>query len=134
MRNEVLNVECETHSSDNETVVVAVFDTLREVTTITVQTNEAGDTLRVERITDRSHGAIKVQSLELRVERQLRVDSCKYEVDSVVDSKVVRAKPPSVGYAQPKGSKANALKSILVWIFLIILASTVLVLVMRKKW
>ena len=130
----MLNVECETHSSDNETVVVAVFDTLREVTTITVQTNEAGDTLRVERITDRSHGAIKVQSLELRVERQLKVDSCKYVVDSVVDSIVVSTKPPSMNQAQPKGAKANAFKSILIWLFLVLIAATLLVLIIKKRW
>ena len=32
--------------------MVAVHDTIREVTTITVQTNEAGDTLKVVQITD----------------------------------------------------------------------------------
>ena len=134
MSNEALKVERETHSCDNETVAVAVFDTLREVTTLTVQTNEAGDTLRVERITDRSHGAVRVQSLELRVERQLRVDSSQLKVDSVVDSKVVRAKPPSVGSSQPKGSKANAFKSILIWIFLVIIASIIMVLIIKKRW
>ena len=129
-----MKVECETHSYDNETVVVAVFDTLREVTTITVQTNEAGDTLRVERITDRSRGAVRVQSVELRVERQLKVDSSQLNVDSVIDSIVVRAKHPSVGYAQPKGSKANAFKSILVWLFLVLIAATLLVLIIKKRW
>ena len=33
--------------------MVAVHDTIREVTTITVQTNDAGDTLKVVQITDR---------------------------------------------------------------------------------
>ena len=33
--------------------MVAVHDTIREVTTITVQTNEAGDTVKVVQITDR---------------------------------------------------------------------------------
>ena len=134
MKSEALKVERETLSSDNETVAVAVFDTLREVTTVTVQTNEAGDTLRVERVTDRLRGSVRVQSLELRVERQLKVDSSQFEVDSVVDSKEVRAKPPSVGSSQPKGAKANAFKSILIWIFLIIIASTIMVLIIKKRW
>ena len=33
--------------------MVAVHDTIREVTTITVQTNDAGDTVKVVQITDR---------------------------------------------------------------------------------
>ena len=33
--------------------MVAVHDTIREITTITVQTNNAGDTLKVVQITDR---------------------------------------------------------------------------------
>lgn len=33
--------------------MVGVHDTIREVTTITVQTNETGDTVKVVQITDR---------------------------------------------------------------------------------
>ena len=43
----------ETRDTVREQVMVAVHDTIREVTTITVQTNEAGDTVKVVQITDR---------------------------------------------------------------------------------
>ena len=43
----------ETRDTVREQVMVAVHDTIREITTITVQTNDAGDTLKVVQITDR---------------------------------------------------------------------------------
>ena len=43
----------ETRDTVREQVMVAVHDTIREVTTITVQTNDAGDTVKVVQITDR---------------------------------------------------------------------------------
>ena len=38
-----------------DTERVEVYDTLKEVTTITVQVNESGDTLRQSIVTDRLH-------------------------------------------------------------------------------
>lgn len=40
-----------------EELMVAVHDTIREITTITVQQNEAGDTLKLVQITDRTRSS-----------------------------------------------------------------------------
>lgn len=45
-----------TRDTVREEVVVAVHDTLREVTTIIIQQNEAGDTVKQSIVTDRYRG------------------------------------------------------------------------------
>ena len=67
-----------------DSVVVVVRDTIMEMTTITVRENEAGDTLRVSRVTerdrvrDRAH--VKSMEVDVRVVRDTvyleRRDSC----------------------------------------------------------
>ena len=56
-----------------EEVLVAVHDTLREVTTITIQQNEAGDTVKQSIVTDRYRGrnaeGMKVHDERLTVQR-----------------------------------------------------------------
>ena len=56
------HIEQQKVDSIHEQVLVVVYDTVRVVTTITVQVNEAGDTLRTDRITDRSSGQLRVES------------------------------------------------------------------------
>ena len=68
-RSERQIVELESRKADSVTgiVVVAVYDTVREVTTITVFVDTEGDTLRVERITDRDDAKLRVVSSEIVV-------------------------------------------------------------------
>lgn len=60
-----------TRDTVREQVVVAVHDTLREVTTITVQLGQAGDTVRVAQVTERDrlrdHAAVKDKEEKLIV-------------------------------------------------------------------
>ena len=62
-----------TRDTVREEVLVAVHDTIREVTTITVQLGQAGDTVRVAQVTDRdcirSKADIRSKKEVVRVER-----------------------------------------------------------------
>lgn len=58
-----LRAETVTRDTVWEQVVVAVHDTLREVTTITLQQNEQGDTNELVQVIDRIHAS---RSLDLR--------------------------------------------------------------------
>jgi hypothetical protein len=62
-----------TRDTVREEVALMVHDTIREVTTITIRQNEAGDTLKVVQVTDRDriHSKADVRSKKevVRVER-----------------------------------------------------------------
>ncbi len=53
--------------SVNEQILVVVYDTLREVTTITFLTNTQGDTIRTDRVTDRNTNEVIVKTEKLSV-------------------------------------------------------------------
>ena len=95
---------------------VEVHDTLREVTTITVDRNDKGDTLRQSIVTDRYRGRdaqqLKAESSKLRVEQ----DTVYIEKR---DSVMVERHLPS------------AISHLLKWVFWIICAIIVLILVLR---
>ena len=62
-----------TRDTVREQVALMVHDTIREVTTITIRQNEAGDTLKVVQITDRdrvrSKADVRSKKEVVRVER-----------------------------------------------------------------
>ena len=102
---------------------VEVHDTLCEVTTITVDRNDKGDTLRQSIVTDRYRGRdaqqLKAESSKLRVEQ----DTVYIEKR---DSVMVERHLPSV-ISQQTSSFSHLLK----WVFWIICAIIVLMLVLR---
>lgn len=108
-----------------EEVALVVHDTIREVTTITIRQNEAGDTLKVMQITD--HDRIRDRS-QLRDKSEkliVKTDTVYIAVrDSVSSSKI-----------QVSGDSLNPRPSTLIltlkWIFWIICASVVLIIVIR---
>ena len=95
---------------------VEAQDTLKEVTTITIQTNDRGDTLRLTQVTERDRW---------RSRNQISTQQTKLEVvhDTVVivkrDSSYVENRSFSNGTNQ---SGRTALHSTLKWIFAIIVA------------
>lgn len=123
-RSERQIVELESRKADSvtETVVVAVYDTVREVTTITVFVDTEGDTLRVERITDRDDSKLRVICSEVMV----KSEAVETENDSLIvtDTTVIYNEPAMNPSAQTDRSKAWL--STLKWVFWIILAVTVL--------
>ena len=60
-------------TNERDSVVIAERDTLKEVTVITIDRNEAGDTVRVSSVTDRerirSRADVRSKKEEVRVER-----------------------------------------------------------------
>ena len=100
--------------SVKEQVVVAERDTIREVTTITVRLNEAGDTVRVAQVTERERLREKSRHDMATYRTEVRVDTVYIERrDSVSSSKVQGAGIQSGG---------TALHTTLKWVFWIILA------------
>ena len=108
-----------------DSVVVEVHDTLQVVTVVTVDRNEAGDTVRVSTVTDRERvrdrSAVRAQ--EKRVE--VRVDTVYVEKR---DSVYVQ----NTNLANPTNKKSGFLTYIK-WIFALVFAIVGLVVVIRLK-
>ena len=125
MKAEVRSLTAEVRDSSRvEQVMVAVHDTIMETTTITVDRNETGDTVRVSTVTDRE-----------RVRSRADVRSKKEEVRVVRDTVYVAVRDSvQVDRGQVRGdsyqSGGTALHRALKWILAVaflLLASVVLV-------
>jgi hypothetical protein len=110
-----------TRDTVREEMALVVHDTLREVTTITIRQNDAGDTLKVTQITDRdrirSKADVRSKKEVVRVER----DTVYIEKR---DSVVVRD-------AANISHHTSAISHLLKWIFWILLAGIVLIVILR---
>ena len=108
-----------------DSVVVAVHDTIMEVTTITIRTNEIGDTLFQSVVTDRLRGtsrdAIATQKTKVEVVR----DTVYVEKR---DSIEIRSRPEGGG-DQRQNRWAQSLR----WVFWIVLGLIGLAIVVRIK-
>lgn len=107
--------------SVKEDVVVAVHDTIMEVTTIHIRTNDAGDTVRMTTVTDRD-----------RVTDRSRNDRAMYRSMVKTDTVYVE-KRDSVLIKNEKGARASPLLMNLKWIFWIIIAMMGLCIVFKIK-
>ena len=105
---------------------VVVMDTVNEVTTITVDRNEAGDTVRVSTVTDRLRGRSRDAIAVQKTKTEVRVDTIYIEKR---DSVEIRSRP-SVGGGQ---SGKTALHTTLKWVFWIIVAVIALIIVIRIR-
>ncbi len=109
----------------DDRVKVEQHDTLREVTTITIQTNDRGDTLKVVEITDRdrirSKSDVRSKTDEVRVEQRdsVLVSSSKFQVES---SNLSNPSNPS--------SFVLTLK----WIFALICVCIILIITIKVCW
>ena len=108
-----------------ERVLVAKRDSVVETTIIHVQTNEAGDTLRVAQVTERervrNRDAIAVQKTETKVVR----DTVYVAVRDSTSVSTVASDPST------SSGRAPAWLSALKWIFWIIVSLTVLIVVFK---
>lgn len=104
--------------------MVAVHDTIREITTITVQQNEAGDTLKLVQITDRTRAsdraAVKEKNEKIKVVR----DTVFIEKRDSVSTTTNLSNPTN---------KASPVVSGLKWVFWIIIAVIVLTIILKFK-
>ena len=107
--------------------MVAVFDTIRETTTITVLTTTEGDTLRVEKVVERDDSKLRVISSEVVVKSEA--------TEAMSDTLIVRdsvavVNTPAAGEA---GTGKRNVGAILWWVFAIICALGGLVYLVKKK-
>ena len=108
-----------------DSIIIELRDTIREVTSITVQLNPVGDTVKVTTVTDRTssrdRSQLKVKSEKLKVER----DTVYIERDSL--------RLTAYGLRPPEQSpaKKSPFVSSLKWIFWILCAIIVLIIVIR---
>ena len=109
--------------------MVAVHDTIREVTTITVQTNDAGDTLKMVQITDRDRARNREAVRDKEERLVVRTDTVYVEKrDSSLQVTAYGLQedgPPTVS------GKLSAVSKILKWITALVCAVVVLILVIR---
>lgn len=111
--------------SVKEQVMVAVHDTVMEVTTITVREAANGDTLRVSTVTDRVRGRSRDNIANSRMKTEVRVDTVfieKRDSSFVENSKMTS---PT--------SRASPLVVTLKWVFWIIIGMIGLVAVVRIR-
>ena len=114
-----------------EVVLVEVRDTVREVTTITIRENENGDTLRFEKVTDRTRSRastdVRNRTEGLTVER----DSASVKKDSVAVEDKKIGLSASAG-TEPSGKSGKSVfLTTLKWIFAIICAIIVLIITIK---
>ena len=121
-----------------------MYDTLREVTTITIRENEKGDTLKLVQITDRTRATDRAAARDKEEKLIVRTDTVYIEKRDSVDVKntsltKVLGRAKRQGRAQldgPKGKvnpsniKSNFVSS-LKWIFWILCAIIVLILLLK---
>ena len=100
-------------TNERDSVVIAERDTLKEVTTITVQLNEIGDTVKVSTITDRTRASSRDRVRDVGIKVVERTDTVYVEKR---DSIYVQ----NTGFTNPTNKK-NTFVSSLKWIFWILI-------------
>ena len=137
---------------------VEVLDTLKEVTTITIDRNDKGDTLKVVQITDRTRARNRDNVVSQKVKIVERIDTVYIQKDSVsVEDKKIGLSASTDGGSKKSGlselflchdsgkpKRAWSLRSLLhrfltyvKWIFALVCAVVVLVVVIKvclRKW
>lgn len=114
----LLRTETVTRDTVWQQVEVAVHDTLREVTIITLQKNDQGDTLKLVQVTDRTRASRSSDLREKKERTEVRVDTVYLErTDTLtVSSKLINGKSDSVS------GKQTGLVPTLKWVFGILCA------------
>ena len=117
----------ETRDSVREVMMVAERDTLREVTTITVQTNERGDTIKVVQITDLTRARNRDAVNDTKEKTVVRIDTVYIErSDSVMVSTT-----NCTNYTNNKEGFWTKLRSTLKWALACIMALVGLAIALR---
>ena len=107
----------------NRQTVVVERDTLREVTVITVQTNERGDTIKVVQVTDLTRARNRDTTTDRQEKTVTRTDTVFIERrDSVMVSNTNRT-----NYTNQKEGFWTKLRSTLKWVLALVVALIVLV-------
>lgn len=140
-----LRVECVESVEKVDSVVVEHSDTLREVTTITVQLNDTGDTLKISTVTNRTtvrdHDRTQYRTESVEV----RVDTVYVEKDSLEMKEIPHHPSTGTGTMRNEGGglfgggttgRQGLIASLtrnLKWLFFVLLAIIALILLIRFK-
>ena len=123
----VLTTDYTNLTDKHDSVIVIIRDTLREVTTITIRENEQGDTLRVSTVTDRDRLRSRENLRRVETVTVTRIDTVYIGKDSLsVENKKIGLSASADG-----GSKKSGFLTYVKWIFALICAVVVLILVLR---
>ena len=117
-----------------DTECVEVYDTLKEVNTITVQVNESGDTLRQSIVTDRLHSRTRDRIQKTDNNTITTNDSTFFQRDSIAKEETNQTTGtliPGLTRNPNDEPRASIFRGILKWTFWIIIAVTVLLIVIR---
>ena len=109
-----------------DSVIVEQRDTLREVTTITIDRNDKGDTLKVVQITDLTRARSRDNVVAQRVKTEVRVDTVYVEKRDSTSVSSFRFQDSGAGRASPF---VSALK----WICWILVAIGGLIIIIRIR-
>ncbi len=106
--------------SVNEQILVVVYDTLREVTTITFRVSETGDTVRTDKVTDRSttRETVKSEMVKCIASNVSRSSDTAVFIDTVV----VQNSPatPSLRGAEPRGATKQSTRRVVIAIIILL--------------
>ena len=106
---------------------VELRDTLREVTTITIDRNDKGDTLKVVQITDRTRARNRDNVVAQKVKIVERIDTVYIQKDSVsVEDKKIGLSASADG-----GSKKSGFLTYVKWITALVCAVVVLIITVK---
>lgn len=112
-----------------EQVVVAVHDTIREVTTITVQQNDVGDTVFRSVVTDRDRVRDRTAVKDKEEKVVVRTDTVYVEKRDSVFVETTNF----TNFTNGGQSGGTALHRTLKWVFWIVIAVTVLLIIIKVK-
>ena len=127
-----MRVECVESVEKVDSVVVEHSDTLREVTTITVQLNDTGDTLKISTVTDRE----RIRSMsDVRSKKEdvyVRTDTVYIEKEA---DKTVAVAGPNVEIDKDGNvtKRVNRVAQTLKWLFLTLVAVIAIIILIRIK-
>ena len=108
-----------------DSVVVELRDTLKEVTTVTVDRNDVGDTLRVTTVTDRTRASVRDRVRDVEVKIVEKTDTVYVERKDSVRVQAFQ------GSSVQGVARASPFVSALKWVFWIIVSITVLLIVIK---
>ena len=120
-----------------DSVIVEQRDTLREVTTITIDRNDRGDTLKLVQITDLTRARSRDNVVAQKVKTEIVRDTVYVEKRdsslrvSSLGAYGLREDPSARSGQATVSSKLSAVSKVLKWIFWILVAGIVLIIVVK---
>lgn len=121
-----LRINGTTETVAKDSVLVEQRDTLIEVTTITIDRNEVGDTLKTSVVTDRTRARTRDNIAKQETKTIIKTDTVYVAVrDSVMVQETLRQAQGD------SGGRASAFVSALKWVFWIIVSLTVFIVVIK---